>query len=84
MTKIKPLKVTYDIPSTENKHPPEGRVITLEFDKFFLVAVYVPNSRAKLVRLDYRINQWDKDFQQYTESLRAEGKPVYIHIYIYI
>ena len=51
-TRIKPLKVTHDIGI--NKHDREGRVITAEFDLFFLVACYTPNSGSGLVRLDYR------------------------------
>lgn len=53
-TKKKPLSISYDF---ENKldHPKEGRVMTLEFDDYYLVNAYVPNSKEKLARLDYRM-----------------------------
>ena len=60
MTKKEPLKVTYGIGQKE--HDSEGRVITLEFDEFFLVNSYVPNAGRNLVRLDYR-QKWDKAFR---------------------
>jgi len=50
LTKIKPINTTYNIPN----HEIEGRVITLEFDKFFLVNCYTPNSQRELARIDYR------------------------------
>ena len=52
-TKIKPINVTYGIGIEE--HDQEGRVITLEFDKFFLIDVYTPNSQRELTRLEYRM-----------------------------
>ena len=54
----------------------EGRVLTAEFEKMFLVNVYVPNSGEGLKRLDYRVNQWDVKFSEYLKSLEARGKPV--------
>uniref|UniRef100_A0A224YT87 DNA repair nuclease/redox regulator APEX1 n=1 Tax=Rhipicephalus zambeziensis TaxID=60191 RepID=A0A224YT87_9ACAR len=72
LTKIKPLDVKYGI--GVEKHDKEGRVITAEFDKFYLVAVYVPNAGKKLVRLDYRMD-WDKDFRAYLKELETK-KPV--------
>uniref|UniRef100_G3MT70 DNA repair nuclease/redox regulator APEX1 n=1 Tax=Amblyomma maculatum TaxID=34609 RepID=G3MT70_AMBMU len=69
LAKIKPLDVKYGIGM--EKHDKEGRVITAEFDKFYLVAVYVPNAGKKLVRLDYRM-EWDKDFRAYLKELEAK------------
>ncbi|XP_043914233.1 DNA-(apurinic or apyrimidinic site) endonuclease isoform X1 [Protopterus annectens] len=66
LSKKKPIKVTYGIGVEE--HDKEGRVITAEFDKFFLVAAYVPNSGRGLVRLEYR-QKWDVDFRAYLKSL---------------
>ena len=71
-TKIKPLNVTYGIGIDEHDH--EGRVITLEFTNFYLVSVYVPNSRQELERLPYRM-KWEDDFLSYIDSLN-EKKPV--------
>ncbi|XP_059497689.1 DNA-(apurinic or apyrimidinic site) endonuclease [Stegostoma tigrinum] len=56
------------------EHDNEGRVITAEFDKYFLVTAYVPNSGRGLVRLDYR-QTWDKDFSSYLKGLDSK-KPV--------
>lgn len=72
MSKIKPLDIKYGI--GVEKHDKEGRVITAEFEKFYLVAVYVPNAGKKLVRLDYRMD-WDKDFRAYLKELETK-KPV--------
>ncbi len=57
------------------KHDNEGRVITLEFNEYYLVNVYTPNSKRDLSRLDYRYNEWDKDFLVYLKKLE-EKKPV--------
>ena len=57
------------------KHDNEGRVITLEFNEYFLVNVYTPNSKRDLSRLDYRYNEWDKDFLTYLKTLEKK-KPV--------
>ncbi len=72
LTNIKPVSVTYGIGM--EKHDNEGRVITAEFDDFFLVNVYTPNSGQQLKRLDYR-QEWNKDFQNYLETLEKK-KPV--------
>lgn len=72
LTKIKPLDVKYGI--GVDKHDKEGRVITAEYEKFYLVAVYVPNAGKKLVRLDYRM-EWDQDFRAYLKELETK-KPV--------
>ena len=71
-SKIEPKSVSYGISIEE--HDQEGRVITLEFDQYFLVTVYTPNSKRELLRLDYRM-QWDKDFLDYVKNLEKE-KPV--------
>jgi len=55
-------------------HDQEGRIIVLEYDKFFLLTVYTPNSGSELKRLDYR-QQWDADFLRYMQKLEEE-KPV--------
>jgi len=57
------------------KHDNEGRIITLEFNEYYLVNVYTPNSKRDLSRLDYRYNEWDKDFLIYLKKLE-EKKPV--------
>ena len=71
-TRKTPLSVTYGIGMEE--HDNEGRVITLEFENFYLVNVYVPNSKEELARLDYRV-VWETDFRKYILSL-DEKKPV--------
>lgn len=69
-----PLAVSYGIGIDEHDH--EGRVITLEYESFFLVTVYTPNSQDELRRLDYRM-QWEDDFQAYLHRL-DEQKPVIV------
>ena len=59
-TKHKPLNVNYGMGIDE--HDTEGRVITLEYDKFFFITVYTPNSGSELKRLDYRMT-WEEDFK---------------------
>lgn len=71
-TKQKPLSVVYGIGISE--HDQEGRVITLEFDQFYLVTVYTPNSQNELARLDYRM-RWEDDFLAYLKKLE-QAKPV--------
>ena len=73
-TRIKPLSVSNDIGIDEHDH--EGRVITMEFDDFYLVCVYVPNSQDELKRLTYRM-KWEDDFRSYVSGL-AEKKGVVI------
>ncbi len=73
-TKEKPLSEAYGIGIEE--HDKEGRVITLEFDKFYLVNVYTPNSKRALERLEYRM-QWEDDFRNYLLKL-DEHKPVIV------
>lgn len=71
-SKIKPLSVEYGMGIDVHDH--EGRVITLEFENFYFVTVYVPNSKRELERLDYRM-QWEDDFREYINSLN-NSKPV--------
>ena len=71
-TKIKPINVSYGIGI--EKHDTEGRVITLEFEKFYLVNCYTPNSQRELTRLEYRV-EWEKDFREYLRKL-DDIKPV--------
>ncbi|MBR6401055.1 MAG: exodeoxyribonuclease III [Firmicutes bacterium] len=71
-TKIKPLNVTYGIGIERHDH--EGRVITLEFEDFWYVTCYTPNSQNELARLDYRMD-WEDCFREYLCALNAQ-KPV--------
>lgn len=71
-TKQKPLNVTYGIGKEE--HDKEGRVITLEFEKFYMVNIYTPNSKRELERLDYR-QLWEDEIRAYLLKLK-ENKPV--------
>lgn len=73
-TRITPLSVNYGMNIPE--HDQEGRLITLEFDRFFLVNVYTPNSQRELARLNYRL-QWEDDFRSYLQQL-DQTKPVII------
>ena len=58
------------------EHDKEGRVITLEFEEFYMITVYTPNSQSELRRLEYRM-QWEKDFLSYLLNLQ-EKKPVIV------
>ena len=71
-TKEEPLSVFYGLGI--EKHDHEGRVITLEFERFYLVTVYTPNSQEELKRLGYRM-EWEDDFRIYLKKLE-ENKPV--------
>ena len=73
-TKIKPLNVTHGIGI--DIHDTEGRVITLEYNEFYLVNVYTPNSKRELARLDYRMI-WETEFLHYVKTLELD-KPVII------
>lgn len=73
-TKEEPISVTYGIGIDVHDH--EGRVITAEYEDFYLVNVYVPNSQNELKRLDYRM-QWEDDFRAYLVAL-DQKKPVII------
>ena len=72
LTKKKPLSVIYDIEGED--HPKEGRVITLEYEDFFFVCAYVPNSKDGLKRIDYRMH-WEDDLRAHLMKL-DKSKPV--------
>ena len=74
LTKQAPLSVRYGLGLDEHDH--EGRLITLEYDRFFLVTVYTPNSQRGLTRLMYRMC-WEEDFRLYLKKLDAQ-KPVIV------
>lgn len=74
-SKIKPLAVTYGLGIEE--HDQEGRVITLEYEDYFLINVYTPNSKRELLRLEYRYRKWDVAFLAYMKSLE-KSKPVVV------
>ena len=73
-TKHKPLNVSYGMGVEEHDH--EGRIITLEYEQFYLVTCYTPNSQTELKRLDYRMT-WEDEFRKFLKSLDAK-KPVII------
>lgn len=73
-TKKEPLSVSYGI--GKEVHDTEGRVITLEFENFFMVTVYTPNSQRELTRLAYRMD-WEEDFRDYLSELDKK-KPVVV------
>ncbi len=68
-TKYEPISVAYGIGIEEHDH--EGRVITLEYDSFYMVTVYTPNSQNELARLDYRMT-WEDAFREYLLGLKAK------------
>lgn len=72
VSKIKPINVTYGLGKEE--HDKEGRIITLEFEKFYLVNCYTPNSKRELERLDYRMI-WEDEVRSYLKEL-DKMKPV--------
>ena len=72
-SKIEPIDITYGIDEYIDDN--EGRVITLEFNNYYLVTVYTPNAKRDLSRLEYRYNNWDPAFLQYVKSLEKD-KPV--------
>ena len=73
-TRVKPINVTFGLGIDEHDH--EGRVITLEYNDFYLVVQYVPNAKRDLSRLDYRM-VWEDDFKNYLKKLE-ESKPVVV------
>ena len=70
--KAEPLQVTYGVGIDEHDH--EGRVITADFQEYYVVTVYTPNSQDELKRLDYRM-KWEDDFRAYLKKLE-QNKPV--------
>lgn len=73
-TKQEPLSVTYGIGIEEHDH--EGRVITAEFEDYYFITVYVPNSKQELERLDYR-EVWEADFLKYIKKLEKKKPVIY-------
>lgn len=73
-SKVKPISVTYGMNLPE--HDTEGRIITAEFENFYLITVYTPNSKRELLRLSYR-QEWDRLFLEYMKELDAK-KPVIV------
>lgn len=73
ISRRRPLSATYGMGNSE--HDREGRLLTLEFDDFFVVNVYTPNAQRGLTRLAYRTERWDRDFLQYLKRLEMR-KPV--------
>ena len=73
-TKEKPLSVTYGIGVDEHDH--EGRVITAEFENYYMVTVYTPNAQHELTRLDYRMS-WEDDFLKYIKKLDKKKPVIY-------
>ncbi|SDY12533.1 exodeoxyribonuclease III [Lachnobacterium bovis] len=71
-TKKEPISVTYGMGIEE--HDKEGRVITAEFEEFYVVTCYTPNAKRELERLEYRM-VWEDDFRKYLKKLE-ENKPV--------
>jgi len=71
-SKKEPLNVIYDMGI--ESHDQEGRVITVEFESYFLITVYTPNSKRELLRLEYR-QEWDIDFLKFVKELEKK-KPV--------
>jgi len=74
-SKKKPSSVTYGLLKKDIDQ--EGRVITLEFNKFYLVHCYTPNSGEALARLQYRVNTWDQEFKKYLTDLQ-KNKPIVV------
>ena len=73
-TRRQPLAVTYDFGGDIHRH--EGRVITAEYEDFYLVCCYTPNSKDQLSRLDYRM-EWEDDIREYLMALDAQKPVVY-------
>ena len=73
---VKPLSVSYGL-TEGGYHPQEGRILNAEFEQFYLVNVYVPNSQDQLRRLDYRTNEFDPAFREYLVDL-SKQKPVIV------
>lgn len=74
LSREKPLQVTYGLGMDE--HDGEGRVVTAEYESFYVVNVYVPNAGEGLKRLDYRVGEWDVALSSYVKGLEKKGKSV--------
>ena len=80
-SKKKPINVYYGLQDKDNKELDyEGRIICLEFDKFFLLHCYTPNSGVELARLDFRINIWDPAFKNYIIKLQKKKQLLFVVI----
>lgn len=75
-TKKEPINVIYGLNISNKEYDDEGRVITCEFSKFYLIHVYTPNSGQVLARLDYRTNTWDIMFRKYINLLQKNKKVI--------
>jgi exodeoxyribonuclease-3 len=75
-TKKKPTNVIYGLKVDDTDYDDEGRVITCEFSKYYLIHVYTPNSGQELARLDYRTNVWDNAFIKYILKLQSNKKVI--------
>ncbi|XP_010508717.1 PREDICTED: DNA-(apurinic or apyrimidinic site) lyase, chloroplastic-like [Camelina sativa] len=75
ISRIKPLSVRYGTDLSGSDHDMEGRIVTAEFDSFYLINTYVPNSGDGLKRLSYRIEEWDRTLSNYIKELE-KSKPV--------
>lgn len=73
LSKFKPISIINDM--AIEKHDSEGRLITAEYEKFYLVSVYVPNAGDNCKRINYRCNEWEPDFRAYLRNLQQK-KPV--------
>ncbi|HMD59786.1 MAG TPA: exodeoxyribonuclease III [Opitutaceae bacterium] len=73
LTRVRPQSARNGIGAAA--HDTEGRVLTLEFPDFWLVNVYQPNSQRGLMRLGYRVKEWDPAFRAYLRRLQSKGKP---------
>ncbi|XP_013631817.1 PREDICTED: DNA-(apurinic or apyrimidinic site) lyase, chloroplastic-like isoform X1 [Brassica oleracea var. oleracea] len=75
ISRIKPLSVRYGTGLSGSDHDMEGRIVTAEFDSFYLINTYVPNSGDGLKRLSYRVEEWDRTLSNYIKELE-KSKPV--------
>jgi exodeoxyribonuclease-3 len=71
-TKKEPLNIVYGLFVDNTEYDNEGRVITCEFNKYYVIHVYTPNSGESLKRLDYRVNTWDINFIKYLKILQKK------------
>ena len=78
LTKIEPI--SYIVGIGEEEGDREGRCLTLEFENLIVISVYVPNSKMRLKRLDYRVFKWETQFRAFLASLklRFKGKPILV------
>ena len=75
LSKIKPISITCGMGI--DKHDHEGRIITAEFNNYYLVTVYTPNSKRDLSRLEYRKREWDVDFLKYIKTLESHKDVIF-------